>query len=389
VTAANGARVALAGWLSTPLLRARWFGRVLGPTVDLCCLAGPRRALLYLRAERREGASDNDPDARVYEPIWREAAEALGASVHARGSGYLEISRDDRRTLVWRNLVELDDPVTMRLAGDKPAVHRLFAAAGLPSPEFASFAGADLAGAIEFLEDLGVPCVVKPAFGTGRGRGVTCGVSSRVDLRRAAVWASRWAPELLIERQGDGSEYRVLALDGEVLDVLRRRPPRVTGDGRSTIAELIDAENRRRAHQSGASGLFAISTNLDCMLALRSAGATLASVPAAGEVLTVKHTANENGPEDNESVIDLAGPAFLDDMRAAASAIGLRLASLEVITSDLGQSLARSGGMIVEVNATPGLHYHYQLANGTPAVPVAIPILRTLLEGDRARNGNG
>jgi hypothetical protein len=45
--------------------------------------------------------------------------------------------------------------------------------------------------------------------------------------------------------------------------------------------------------------------------------------------------------------------------------------------------------MIVEVNATPGLHYHYQLANGTQAVPVAIPILRTLLEEERARNGNG
>jgi cyanophycin synthetase len=67
-------------------------------------------------------------------------------------------------------------------------------------------------------------------------------------------------------------------------------------------------------------------------------------------------------------------------MRSAAKAVGLRLASLEVVTSDLEQPLAQSGGVIVEVNATPGLHYHYQVANPAQAVAVAIPILRSLLD---------
>ena len=36
--------------------------------------------------------------------------------------------------------------------------------------------------------------------------------------------------------------------------------------------------------------------------------------------------------------------------------------------------------MILEVNATPGLHYHYETRNPERAVPVLIPILRTLLD---------
>ena len=36
---------------------------------------------------------------------------------------------------------------------------------------------------------------------------------------------------------------------------------------------------------------------------------------------------------------------------------------------------------MLEVNATPGLHYHYQLDDRARATPVAVAVLRRLLEG--------
>jgi glutathione synthase/RimK-type ligase-like ATP-grasp enzyme len=39
--------------------------------------------------------------------------------------------------------------------------------------------------------------------------------------------------------------------------------------------------------------------------------------------------------------------------------VGTRLAGIDVITTDPGVPLGESGGVILEVNATPGYHHHY------------------------------
>lgn len=365
---------------SPALLRAGRLGRVLGPMLDIAVAEGPAHAVKALRAERRADGSDDDPTLEIYRPIWEQAAAALGAELDDLGSGFLRIRNGRHETTTWRHLVALDDPVTLRLSGDRPAAHRMLSSAGLPTPLYATFDRRNLSAAARLMGEHSGPWVVKPAFGTGRGRGVTCGVKTIADLRRAAVWASRWSSSLLLERQGTGSEHRALVLDGELLDVVKRRPPHVTGDGHRSAAELIEAENARRARSSGTLGLFPISINLDCLLALRDAGMTLGSVPAKGVEVAVKNTANENSAGDNESVIDSVGPAFRSAMRTAAAAIGARLASFEVVGRDVDGGPSLSDGMIIEVNTTPGLHYHYHVANADRAVPVAIPILRTLLE---------
>ena len=55
------------------------------------------------------------------------------------------------------------------------------------------------------------------------------------------------------------------------------------------------------------------------------------------------------------------------------------MAGVDLVTADLSRPLAESGGAILEVNGTPGLHYHYEVADRPSATHVAIPILRALL----------
>jgi len=64
---------------------------------------------------------------------------------------------------------------------------------------------------------------------------------------------------------------------------------------------------------------------------------------------------------------------------AAARVVGLRLAGVDVIAPTLDRSLAESGGVVLEVNCTPGLHHHYLVADREGATRVAVPILRALL----------
>ncbi len=45
----------------------------------------------------------------------------------------------------------------------------------------------------------------------------------------------------------------------------------------------------------------------------------------------------------------------------------------------LSTSRTWSGGSILEVNGTPGLHYHYQVVKQPTENPIAVPILERLL----------
>ena len=97
--------------------------------------------------------------------------------------------------------------------------------------------------------------------------------------------ASRHDHELILERQAAGHVYRFLFLDGELLDVVRRLPPHVTGDGRSDIRGLVLAENRRRLDAHGHAGLPLVTANLDMLSHARStpgSRSTRCSSPAAG-----------------------------------------------------------------------------------------------------------
>jgi cyanophycin synthetase len=96
--------------------------------------------------------------------------------------------------------------------------------------------------------------------------------------------------------------------------------------------------------------------------------------------------ANQAGGDfDNESVRAIVSQALIAQGARAAGTLGIRLAGVDVITPDPRVGLDESGGVINEVNTTPGLHFHYQVRNREAMVPVAVPILRLLLES----NGDG
>jgi D-alanine-D-alanine ligase-like ATP-grasp enzyme len=362
-------------------------GRVLAPTADLLQAAGWRSWREQQRARRHAASWTPEVRRAVYHHLWTDAARHHGAEVGQLSGDFLLIRRGSRSTLVWYHTVMLDYGVSLVLASDKVATHRLLADVGVPSAAHVHCDVDDLAAAAGFLAELdGRPVVVKPAASTSGGEGVTCGVRNLAELERARSWAGRWDRRLLVEEQALGEELRFLYLDGELLDVLRRRPPSVVGDGTSTVSELVTVENARREAAGGWAGTPFLSVDLDCVLTLERDGLTLGSVPLAGRAVQVKTAANENNASENETVRpEELSPELLRDAAAAAAASGLRLAGVEIITPDQTRGLRAAGGLVVEVNGTPGLHYHYLVARPEAAVPVARPLLAVLLDPDRSR----
>ena len=207
-----------------------------------------------------------------------------------------------------QNITAIDDPVTHLVALNKVLVNRLLAAAGLPLARSVTFTLATIGQAVAFLEQLHGPCVVKPANGTGGGQGVIAGIRSTRQLGWAATIAAQACTEMLLEEQIAGSNYRLLFLDGVLLDAIERCPPSVTGDGCSTIRQLVDATNAARLSRGATMSQVLISIDADMRHTLADRGLTLTSVPAAGEFVAVKTVISQNLSADNVTVTDRLHP---------------------------------------------------------------------------------
>jgi cyanophycin synthetase len=339
------------------------------------------RRLWALRPQRNHAAQAAEQHWREsYEQMWAEAAVRLGAQFRPLGFGICEIARNGLATRVQHNCTAIDDYVTMTIALNKTLVYRLLEAAGLRVPRHEAFTLRTLSRAAALLDRVGAACVVKPANGTGGGMGVTTGIRTRRQLAWAATWAAQAGGDLLIEEQVPGDNFRLLYLDGVLLDAIHRRAPSVTGDGRSTVRMLVDQTNQARLRHGSSVSQVLLTVDLDMRNTLARQGLSLGCVPPAGAVIPVKTVINQNFAADNVTVTDRLCPAIVDAGARAARCVGVRLAGVDVITTDPTRPLEATGGVVLEVNTTPGYHFHYHKNDGS--YPVAERVLEQLL-GDR------
>jgi cyanophycin synthetase len=353
---------------------------VLGQRLDRFRAAGWRHGRL---AWQLSGRGEQDTlykrQAALYRRIWGEAAAAAGAEIEHLGNEFLAIRRDGAETVVRFHLVMMDHPSTIALALDKAVVHDLLARGGVPVPEQRHMGEVSTVDALAFMAEGERGGVVKPANGTGGGAGVTCAVHDADDLARARLAAQVFDGDVLVERAIDGQEYRLLFLDGELLDVVRRERPRVVGDGHSTVTELMAEENRRRLDAGQNEVARLLRFDLDCALALKQGGLSARSVPAEGQPVIVKSTVGENARSQNSTVHGHLPDSVVEMAAQAAATCRIRLAGVDLVTPDQTRPLEQTAGAILEVNGTPGLHYHYEVADSEHATAVALPLLERLL----------
>ncbi|TSC57074.1 MAG: cyanophycin synthetase [Parcubacteria group bacterium Greene0416_79] len=108
-----------------------------------------------------------------------------------------------------------------------------------------SFAVTSARGAHEAFLRIGAPIVVKPCTGS-RGRHTTVGVRTEEQLGEAFCRARQLNHFVVVEECLAGSVCRATLVAGALRGFLRADPPAVTGDGRSTVFELILEKNRTR-----------------------------------------------------------------------------------------------------------------------------------------------
>src|SRR5579864_9085295 len=256
------------------------------------------RCRARLRRPAHDGAAADSNLREFYWQIWHAAAAAVGADIECIGGEILQVRRGRFSACVLQNTTPADDLMTHLLVRTKPVVARLLQSRGIRTAASLAFDPNELKPALEFLDRHRV-CVIKPAGGTGGGAGVTTGIRSPWALARAACASSRHGGQVLIEQQVPGHNYRLLYLDGELIDAVRRDPPAVIGDGRSTVLELVRAANQARAGGGPAVSHTLLTIDLDMRYTLWAQGLGLRSRPPAGSTIVLKTAINENAAADN------------------------------------------------------------------------------------------
>lgn len=212
----------------------------------------------------------------------------------------------------------------------------------------------------EILTSLKYPLVVKPATGTYGGQGVAVNLQTENEVKKCFQTAIKLSRKVLIEEFIPGDDYRVLVLGGKVIAAAKRTPAAITTDGKTSINDLIESENIRRSKITG----FAKNTQRVIKIdettnrALEIQGYNLKSVPPAGEKILVRLNANISTGGESHNVTDIVHPKTKEICRRAARLIGLEIAGIDIITTDISQPLETNGGRIIEINNCPGLTLH-------------------------------
>jgi len=316
-----------------------------------------------------------------YRAMWQAIAEDAGASFTEISNEIWEIELDGARTRVLNDVLELDNYVILEMAGMKPLMYRLLGSSGLKVPEYAVFSLGKIEEAYDFLGRFPNGCVIKPANGTSSGQGVTTHIRNRKEARKAAILASLYGAQLLIEPMIPGECYRLLVLKGEMIHAVCRRGPRLTGNGQSSVAQLMSEENLRRKKTDSAE----VDIDSDCLFTLGYQGLALDSIPGSEQVFLIKSVNDQTRKQIevrtvyNETVTDNVCESIRKNAEEAARILGADFVGVDFITRDITVPLEQTGGVINELNTTPGLHHHYDIK--TEKYPQPSPkILKALLE---------
>jgi cyanophycin synthetase len=234
---------------------------------------------------------------------------------------------------------------------------------------------------------LGLPVAVKPQD-SDLATGVSLDLRTREQVEEGFRHANEHSSWVLIERFAPGMEHRVLVVADRVVAVTRIEPPHVVGDGVSTVAELVERVNRdpRRGDEGSGAPLSKLKIDKVAETVLAAQGFTLASVPPTGGQVLVRR----NPPyfKNGGNLVDLTDhihPSTAAHAVAAAQALQLRVAGLDIVALDISKPLEQQGGVVVEINAGPGLWLHMAPWADSPR-PVGEAIVESLFPaGDDGR----
>lgn len=265
--------------------------------------------------------------------------------------------------------------IAVDIACDKEETKNLLEAAEIPVPKGTVIRTE--AGLQDAVERWGYPLVIKPIDGN-HGKGNTTNITTWEQALKAFEAAKQYSRSVIVERFITGFDFRILVINSKFICAALRTPASVVGDGVHNIQWLIDQTNldprRGYGHEKV---LTQITVDQFTQKMLDEKNYTLETIPAKGELVLLKPTANLSTGGTSTDVTDEVHPANIFMCERIAKIIGLDICGIDIMAQDLRTPITENGGAVLEVNAAPGFRMHIEPAEGLPR-NVAEPVIDML-----------
>jgi GNAT-family acetyltransferase (TIGR03103 family) len=284
-----------------------------------------------------------NPYARII--IDEARRRGIGVEIEDEESALFRLSLGGRTIACRESLSELTTSVAMSRCDDKALTRRILHRNDIAVPDQTEADGTDADAGFLALHG---SVVVKPARGE-QGRGISVDIREPEALSHAVDAARQHCDRVLIEEYRRGEDLRVIVIGGHVVAGAIRRPATIRGNGRSTVAELIAVQSRRRAAATGGESRIPLDAETERCVA--AAGLAMDTVPEEGRTVAVRRTANLHTGGTIHDVTDHLHPALTDASIRAARALDIPVVGLDLIV----RTPRDPDYVIIEANERPGL----------------------------------
>nr|WP_321463597.1 N-acetylglutaminylglutamine synthetase [uncultured Cohaesibacter sp.] len=278
--------------------------------------------------------------------------EALRRGIHVEvtdaANGFFRLSHGGRSVRCRESLTDLTSAVAMSICDDKRMTRNVVEAAGVRVPEQLEYT--DEASLADFLQKHDA-LVVKPARGE-QGKGIAVGLSKADEVLDAIERARLVCEDVLLEECYQGHDLRLVIIDDKLVAAALRLPARVIGDGRSSVAALIEKQSRRRAAATGGESTIPMDAETERCVAL--AGYDMDAIPPSGVEIMVRKTANLHTGGTIVDVTEEVHPQLVHAAIKAAKAIDIPVTGIDFMVKDH----RKPDYIFIEANERPGLANH-------------------------------
>ena len=292
----------------------------------------------------------------------KNAAERSGIPVFKiDDSGYYQIGYGKQGRIIEATIGSNTSCVSVDIACDKILTKTMLKSQNIPIAN-----GEKVFNIISLLkeaEDIGYPVVLKPQCGN-QGRGVILNIRDDKELLKAYNKLSKKYKDIIIEKYVEGNDYRVCVVNNEVVAVALRIPPAICGDGKKTIKELIKELNSNPLRGEGhEKPLTKVDVDDEMKELISERGYNLKSIPKKGENIILRKNANLS---TGGMAIDCTDEICEENKKLCSRVskiIGLDICGIDIICENINKPL-NGKGVIMEVNAAPGIRMHHYPSKG-------------------------
>ncbi|KOS68874.1 glutathione synthetase [Lysinibacillus contaminans] len=291
-----------------------------------------------------------------------------------RKENFIELTKGENKQYIKQaTKTSKDQYVAVLIMENKSVTKQILKRNNIVVPEGDEFF--DITSAKESLGSwIGVPLVIKPkSTNFGLGISIFPNGAHEEDLIKGLEIAFSEDSTILIEPFIKGKEYRFLVIGDETVAVLHRVPANVTGDGTSTIQQLISQKNEDPLRGKGyKTPLEKIEIDENMKLFLQQKGLTIYTVLPKGECQYLRENSNISTGGDSIDVTDQVPEVFKQIAVEASQAVGAKICGVDMMIEDFEDE--HSSYAIIELNFNPAIHIHSYPYQGTER-NVAIKIL--------------